>query len=100
MTTPLDRLLNGVQWQPVTTEGTVYQDAIDALKACGLTATRLVEIDGGFIATCTPTEWRQAYADRLLKRGWYTVRFGQHIKYAGNVGRIASTEIELERIGK
>lgn len=76
----------------------ISQLALD-LAASGLNVRAITTLtNGNMIAECTATEWRQAYADRLLKRGWYTVRFGQIIEYEGHVGRIASTDVELQRI--
>lgn len=53
-----------------------------------------------FVVDCEPTEWRQAYTDRLKRAGWNVIRFGQTIEYAGHVGRIAQTEIEISGGGK
>lgn len=71
------------------------QLAID-LTDSGLTVRAITEKrNGNYVVECAPCEWADRYSARLLKRGWYTVRFGQHIEYAGNVGRIASTEMEV-----
>lgn len=73
------------------------QLAIELMQA-GLKVRYITEKDNGnYIVECAPVDWRQAYTDRLKRAGWDVIRFGQTIEYAGHVGRIAQTEIEIAK---